>query len=456
MLDTIKFGIPLSRSQHKKLSNLVTQNEDWQWVMLNQKTGDLRFVRYKGLFDCDQQSFRRQIYWDISEIYVDDDTYLTVELSLPKYWYGHNIHLLFDWYSAIEELRKQFQRQLNCIFPSIDNWKVWRADICYAWRCPSQQLAQSLLDSLKKLDFPYKKKVIRDESISFPGSTYSFKFYLKYPEFKAHDRKALLQDNARLEWIEYLEKKADGVIRCEATLRRKYLKRKDINTIADLNRKNQHILFSDETIENYPDIEENPMSQALVLSSVLNYLGHTENWISFGDRVNFRNNLLDEHNGEYSFQAPEHYYGEHGPRQHFKGGAFSTFDRPITMDILSDLITKYIGSYKGMNNIETVEEKVIKKYQKCRAATLLGFWSYVQRKGIKKAKDFYGYDSFYRCKADLKKVGVSLVTPPVVINASDRFFKNFEFTLPNEYGTNQADDYRDHDNLLNLPSQKEA
>lgn len=456
MLDTIKFGIPLSRSQHEKISRLSAQNQNEQWVLFNPKTGDLRFVRHKGLFKCDQQSFRREIFWDIPESYIENDTYLTVELSLPKYWYGHNIHLLFDWYSVIEEIRKQFQKQLKCIFPNINTWKVWRADICYAWRCPSQHVAQSLLDSLKNLDFPRKKSTIYPDSILFAGTEYSFKFYLKYPEFIAHDRKALLKDNARLEWIEYLEKKASGVIRCEATLRRKYLQRQGINTIEDLNKTNQHIHFSDDTIENYPDIEDNLMTQMLVLTSILNYMGHTINGWGLGNKITLYNEILESNDGEYTFSAPSHLIDVGMREIEFKGGMFYVVEKPLTMDILSNLITKFIGSYKGLNNIEAVEEKIIKKYKKIRAAKLLGFYTYVSRKGIKRAKEFYGHDVYYRCKSDLKKIGVNLITPPVVINASDRFLKNFEFTLPNEYGTNQVDDYRDHDNLLNLPSQEEA
>lgn len=456
MIDTIKFSIPLSRSQHKKISDLAKENSDFQWVLLNHKTGDLYFTRLKGLFESDQQSFRRQIYWDISENYAENETYLTVELSLPKYWYGHNIHLLFDWYSTLEEIRKQFQRQLSCIFPKVNKWKVWRADVCYAWRCPSQRAAETLLESLKNLSFPRKKATYYPSSILFAGTEYSFKFYLKYPEFITHDRKALLKDNARLEWINYLENKASGVIRCEATLRRKHLKKKGIDTVADLNKTNQHIFFDDETIDNYPDIEENPMTQAIVITKVSKHMGIKDNIMHLSNKVNFDNKILQANNGEYSFSAPASTSYFNGVEQTFNGGSFDVVDRPITMDMLSDLITKFIGEYKGLNNIETVEEKVVKKYKKIRAAKLLGFFAYVQRKGIKKAKEFYGHDVFYRCKSDLKEVRVNLITPPVVINASDRFFKDFEFTLPNEHGTNQVDDYRDHDNLLNLPLNEEA
>ena len=456
MLDTIKFGIPLSRSQHEKLSRLSIQNQKEQWVLFDPKTGDLRFIRHKGLFKCDQQSFRREIFWDISESYIENDAYLTVELSLPKYWYGHNIHLLFDWYSVIEKIRKQFQIQLKCIFPNINTWKVWRADICYAWRCPSQSTAKLLLDSLKKLDFPYKKKVIRDESIMFPGATYSFKFYLKYPEFIAHDRKALLKDNARLEWIEYLEKKANGIIRCEATLRRKWLRKKGIDTIEDLNKTDKYIYFTEETIENYPDIEENYMTQMSVLCNVLDHIDYEEYGWKSDDKITLYNEVLDTNNDKYNISTLSHTINISMEEIEFKGGIFHVIEKPITMNILSDLITKFIGDYKGLNNIEAVEEKIVNSYKKIRATKLLGFYTYVSRKGIKKAKEFYGHDVYYRCKSDLKKIGVNLIAPPVIINASDRFLKNFEFTLPSEYGTNQVDDYRDHDNILNLPKQKEG
>lgn len=453
MLDTIKFGIPLSKHQHKKLSKLVYQNEDWQWVMLNQKTGDLRFVRLKGLFKCDQQSFRREIFWDISETYVENETFLTIELSLPKYWYGHNIHLLFGWYEVIQEIKKQFEKQLNCRFSKIDDWKLWRVDICYAWRCPSQQAAKSLLDSIKKLDYPRKKPIIYGDSIMFTGRTYSLKFYLKLPEFIEHDRKALLKDNARLEWINYLEKKADSVIRCEATLRRQWLKKNCLDTIADLTKNKQYIYFDDEIKENYLDIDEDLGIQLCVASSIVNYMNVSCRFGANTEKIFLRSSLLDDNNGSYRFYAPEHDYEVNGVKQHFKGGGFNVITKPVTVEILSNLITKLIGDYKGMNNIDTVEEKILKKYKNCRAVKLIGFWLFVQRKGIKAAKELYGHDSFYRCRSDLKKAGVGLVTPPKLINASERFQKEFEFILPSEYGTNKFDDFRDSDNLLNFPLQ---
>lgn len=234
MIDTIKVGIPLSESQLNKLLELVASVNQWQWVQYHPQSGDLRFLRLRGIAEADQNSFHRNIHWDIPDRYRTDDTFLTVELSLPKFTYGHNIHLLYGWIDALKDLKKQFEKELHCRFPDVLEWRVRRVDSCYTWRCPSQLTAQNLLDSLKRLRYPRKEPTIRPESIFFKGNTYSLKIYLKLPEFKVHDMKELIKGKANLEWVNHLENLATGVIRIEATLRQKYLERKNIKTIADL------------------------------------------------------------------------------------------------------------------------------------------------------------------------------------------------------------------------------
>jgi len=253
MLDTIKLGIPLTQKQYDKIYPIAYQSKLEEWVLFIKTTGELRFRRISGLTETDQNSYHREIRWDIPKTYLPPraelgdgkfikscKTFLTLELSLPKLTYGHNIHLLHEFTAAIAKLKKLLEKQFNFQTRSkladIGQWQIWRLDCCYAWRMPSQQIAQQVLDSLKHLHYPRKKPIIYPTSIVFGGNTYSVKFYLKLPEFKAHDHKALTKARATKEWINHLEHKAHGVLRYEATLRRKYLERQNIKTIADLTR----------------------------------------------------------------------------------------------------------------------------------------------------------------------------------------------------------------------------
>ncbi|MGL6340362.1 MAG: phage/plasmid replication domain-containing protein [Waterburya sp.] len=456
MLDTIKLGIPISEGQHENLVNTANQDSGWQWVMFNSQAGELRFLRHKGLIQADQQSFRREIFWDIPEFYEKDNTHLTFEFSVPKYWYGHNIHLLYDYVGAIREFRQLIQKQLNLTLPEVETWQVWRADICYAWRCPTQQIAEKILGKIKKLHFPRKRPHIYGDSIMFTGTTYSLKFYLKLTEFFAHDRKALLKGDAKLEWVNYLEQKADGVLRCEATLRRKYLERKGIKTLADLNAKTTYFRNDDEIKENYPGIDESPSTNTFVTMCILKYMDKKTDICVQDGRLNIHSELLAKFNENYKFYAPECEVEILGQITHFAGGGFSTIIKPKTIEILSEIITKLVGECKGMETIDQIEEKLSKLYKNHKVADLVGFWLYVQRKGIKAAKERFNKDKFYRNKRALQEAGVGLIEPPKIIDASDRFSKEFEIEAPSLYATNRFDDHRDSDNLLNLISHQKA
>ena len=247
MIDTIKVLIPLNPKQHDRIKEVARESDRWTWVLHNQASGELLFRKISGLFKTDSHSYHREIRWDIDESYEFGRCHLTVELSLPKFWYGHNINLLYGWLPSLELLRSHLNKQLRLktrlALPDIDAWELRRVDICYAWRFPEQNLAQLFLDSLKALHFPNKKPIIYPESILFKGNTYSVKFYLKLPEFKTHDLKELLKQKASFEWIEHLESIATGVLRMEVTLRHRYLKRNGINTIKELREFRQWFLW---------------------------------------------------------------------------------------------------------------------------------------------------------------------------------------------------------------------
>lgn len=428
MLDTIKVGIPLSLRQHSKLLKLVSTGDEWQWVQYQAQTGELRFLRLKGSAELEENSYHRKIYWHLPDHYRVDEAFLTIELSLPKFTYGHNIHLLYSWVDALKDLKKQFEKRLKCRFCDVSQWRVRRVDACYAWRCPSQQTAQDLLDSLKRLRYPRKVPTIRSESISFVGATYSFKFYLKLPEFQVHDMKELIKAKANLDWVNHLEKLATGVLRCEATLRQKYLDKKGIKTVGDLAKLIYLVEWRDDLeIEKYAVIIKQPIDTMFVYATNLD--------------TNEKHCLSTlTYEGVNICDIEPTYLPEIEVNYRITDNLTKT---------LQYFLSKFIGENRGMDEAGQVETKLTEKYGSAKAIRLLGFWLYIQKLGSEKAKNVYERSVFFRNKADLKAAGISLLDPVKSVELDKQFVESFQFTIPNNHTTNRFDDFKDSGNLLN-------
>jgi Phage replication protein CRI len=450
VIDTIKLGIPLTRSQLTKLHIFLADDERWQWVQMQSSTGEIRLLRCRGLAHLDQQSFRREIFWDIPQNYEPDRTFLVLELSLPKFWYGHNIHLLYGFVDALQVLRTLLQTQLHCRFPDVTSWQVWRVDCCYSWRTPSNQTAQQMLDSLKRLNFPYKKPVIYPTTILFTGSTYSVKFYLKYPEFINNDRKELLKSNASLEWINHLEGLARGVLRVEATLRRKYLKRKKIETVGDLTKSLTKIEWSEEFFELNDYTPDDEFGLNLCAAYILS---HDLVAKSFTDEQIYERLIRGEKrqfiDGEVCCAEPGTMMLDEIPIV-YKGGYFTVRLINNPTSILQYFLNKFLGSNRVMQEADEVKAKLLEVYKSNKAAKLISMWLYVQKFGRANAKEIFGKHTFYRAQQDLKNAGCSFIEPPVTTTLNDEFIKSFGFDVPSSHCTNTVDDYRDSTNLINL------
>jgi hypothetical protein len=469
MLDTIKLGVPLTRTQHEKLKRLAEENDCWQWVLLNPSSGELQFRRTKGMSATDGESFHRELRWDIPYDYIKSECRLTLEFSVPKYWYGHNIHLLYDFVTPLDHLRGLLNRQFGFKgrgkLVDTGDWHVMRADVCYAWRFPSQKLAKRFLDSLKRLHFPRKKPIIYDDSILFTGKTYSFKVYLKLPEFKAHDRKEMLKGNASLEWINHCEALADGVVRVEATLRRQYLKLRDIHTAGDLARPYHQVHWVEGT---EPTTEEAGLF-ALCFAATLHLNPGSLN-PDHKEWLNDLKSILNEQAWNPKKKPPLvpvpgldfNSIEDKEVSDSFKSwlgvdaiepGVFTLQERDNPTAIVQFLLTKFVGENAGMQRADQVESKLMETYKPVKAARLVGFWLYVQKFGSAKAKEVFGDRSYYYTKAEMKKAGVSLLEPPSGHNVTvlDKdFMGQFTMKIPSEFVTNRVDDFRESGNVLNL------
>lgn len=483
MIDTIKLAIPLTKRQHALIHNSVVSDDQEQWALFNPFSGELRMIRIKGLAQTDQHSFHREIRFDVSPIFVENDTYLWIELSLPKLWYGHNIWLLYGFTKALSLLKERLEIELNLTrknkLPDILTWQVRRLDICYAWKFPSQFTAESYLDSLKHLHFPRKQPVYYSSGLAFIGGTYSLKFYLKLPEFRKHDLPELVKRKYRLEYINDLESRANGILRCEATIRNKYLKREmKVDTVSDLLKESIFYVFhgewpedestrmalvvfvlfnrypevfnlnEDETINYFLDcvtdkiilsfsVDNQNVDEILASSEIQEYISRVEN--KFTDikektSLSYQDWLRKLISGEISLQVKK---------------------ESNLVSKLQYFLTKFIGENSTMQEAHWVEQKLNELYKANKVARLMGFWLYVQRFGSNKAKDIYGRNPYYEARADLKAAGVSLIEPhSKVIYAEEEFLRTFRMEVPSSHVVNRWDNERDSENLLNFCDHK--
>lgn len=487
MIDTIKIGIPLSEKQHTKLMSVVLESPDPQWVLFHPKTGELRFRRMRGLAEFSTPSYHRNVNWDISESFIANKTFVVLELSLPKYFYGHNVRLLYNFFNVLKLLKNEVEKQLHCRFIDVSQWVLFRVDFCYAWNLGTYNNAKAVLESVKPLHYPRKKKHVYDTGISFVSRESSLKFYLKHPDFRKHDLQALIKAGVPLEWIQHWEDLSKPVLRFEVTLRRQYLKRVGINTVSDLMKPHIKLQLTGEW---HDDEYEQYVGVAIALNSlkvddntnVYSLVNDGDSFTQLKRRylvVKYPNEPLIVDLSEFTEQVVEN-RGRRTNTRFVSGAQFAeesllgtleetgleydSFiytgcdtrtvtirknDTPIV--ILQKFLTRLLGDNRAMQDIQQVKALLESKYKQVKAARLLGFWLFVQRLGSEEAKQSYGRESYYTAKSDLKAAGVSLTEPPVFIAGSDaEILKNFRIEAPSSRAVNLVDDNRDSESVLNL------
>jgi len=117
-----------------------------------------------------------------------------LEFSVPKVFYGHNIYLYYPPIEPILEIiHKAIEKAFEISFPHYDLWIIQRLDICYAWRFITQEEAYLAFLVLNPFEYSRKNKVTFDTSFEMKGSSFDFKGYLKYDEFKNHDFKRFMK-----------------------------------------------------------------------------------------------------------------------------------------------------------------------------------------------------------------------------------------------------------------------
>jgi hypothetical protein len=212
MVDTLKFKIPLSEKQFK-----LIQGKSCEITKTNNQNNvvEFRIINY----DLEIGSYDKKI-----TIKIFDDQYALLELSLPKFYLGNNVELLYP--SQVEEALRILQNKLQehfGDFPPYMKWSIERLDLCYGWKYDSQAFVINALSILKTFDYPRKSKYLYKESVMWKGPYYSLKFYLKQPEFIKHDYHRLKRANIH-EFADRILALSDGVLRFEITIRKEQIK----------------------------------------------------------------------------------------------------------------------------------------------------------------------------------------------------------------------------------------
>lgn len=472
MIDTIKVSIPLTEVQYTHIDNIHKGIDKEGWARYNRFTEEARLPVKKGEFENSHPSYSRDINWSLHpENFIEGVSYLSVELSLPKFWYGHNIRLLYDFAKALKLLKLDLEAGLSIsgeiALPEIEKWNLRRLDICYAWKFPKQSTAKTFLDSLKKLHFPRKKPIIYPDSIMFSGTTYSVKFYLKYPEFRKNDLPELVKEEVDLECINKLEKMAEGVLRFEVSLRSKYLDRQShIKTIGDLLNLKIEYNYLGEWPEDeieiallfkgfiWGEVPNYALLRQQALSDYLENLSYGIKQLSLPSRLHLQSmiyHLWNEGNFDSYFDSDvrfdlEDYIYELFEIAEEKNCSLEVVKIDKLEESLCYFLNKFLGSQRKMETVDVINEKLESTYKPLKAAKLTSFWLYLQTFGLQRTKEKFGHDSFYALKRDLNKAGVSIIETPESLGKKDEdFLRTFEFKIPSPYVVNTKDEPRDID-----------
>lgn len=215
MIDTIKLFVSI---HDLAVLNEIRRNSI-QFKKEDLKTKIVEFAFHTSKVEVG--SYNRSI-----NIRIVDNKYtrgLLIELSIPKYAKGNNVEMILpsELPTILEKLCQQVATHLDTTLSHFSTWEIHRLDVCYNWIFSSLEEAKSVMDFLRLIDFPRKKKSIYDTSVMYVGGAYTVKFYLKGPEFRKHDFNDLKKVDYG--WAVELQEWADKIVRFEVGFKKDYL-----------------------------------------------------------------------------------------------------------------------------------------------------------------------------------------------------------------------------------------
>lgn len=212
MIDTVKFLIPITDSKliHRLKGMLMRFRKE------DLKDGRVHFEFFVS--NIELGSYNRTVAIKST----DDPKGFFVEFSAPKYEKGNNVEMIHphDLLSIVEKLYKEICEYMEYTLPHFSEWPIYRLDVCYNWLFKNKDETSYVIDLIKRIDYPKKKKLTYPTSVMYMGTAYTIKFYLKGGEFRKHDYKKV-----RPEQAEHLQNWADHIVRFEVNLKRVYLQK---------------------------------------------------------------------------------------------------------------------------------------------------------------------------------------------------------------------------------------
>lgn len=178
--------------------------------------------------------------------------YLEFEFSLSKWSTGLNLtncNIVMDAV-RISMFRRWFNIEVGVMLPNMNKWTLRRLDIAYNIDCGHINNAKMMIACYKKLRYPRRDtdisvlKEVKEykTSVYFVGTTTTFKIYMKYSEFKAHDLKRIKRIvkssgqpvEKQKEIIDEFIGMSSGILRFEIEFKREKLKTMGCNNVAEL------------------------------------------------------------------------------------------------------------------------------------------------------------------------------------------------------------------------------
>lgn len=246
MIDTVKLKIPIDDVAYEEISKWCDVHIG---IRKNDTAGNItKYFITKA--NIELGSHHREWLIRVPQQFTEHgDNHITLELSVPKYVYGHNVRMLSvaDFHKAMVNINKELFEQRKISSP-LEDWEILRLDICYNWKLSSEEDLDKALKIIQNLNYPRKQKFEYGTSVMFKGSAYTVKFYTKYPEFMAHDYKYFIKYN--YDNLEEIMELAKRVLRFEVTIRHTHFK----------------------TVFNKSHVKVKDITEEVVLETLQNYL----------------------------------------------------------------------------------------------------------------------------------------------------------------------------------------
>lgn len=418
MIDTIHFRIN-SISKYYALENqFSTQNkEGFTEVQINQDTletsggSEIRAILYHDYDRVIPITRRASLNipssnYNISYSLNKSRDFLEFNLSLPKYEFSTNILQSINYYDQSAEsqffvLLSFFDDFIKSYFiqkPDYEDIEIRRIDLCYNQFFSSKRDALDYLNLQKDLNAKYarsSKNNFRsyDTSLMYVTGRYSFKIYHKGTEFEKHDKVQLYKNNIKGYDVQDLQYHADRILRYEMTFRSSMLNYIFKNDIVKSDVHNDFTQILKFARKRFGRSINNVIDD--YLSKSLNFCLESPHQKIRGKNVSYED-FFNEYRLPFDKQLFERIYSRFWKK-------VKDYQLNVRMSMYD--IIKKIEENEEINETKNQLRKVRKSNpHKTRLVTLALLSQYTN---IKQIKDLVGERTYYRYKADLKKLGIS-------------------------------------------------